>query len=81
MLTSDQEDRWTPIRSSAALGRTIRRARGRTGLTQAELAAQTRATRQAIIALESGHETRALEVIFDALAALGLELAIRPRGR
>ena len=68
------------IRSSAALGRALRAARTRNGLTQAELAERARATRQAIVALEAGHETRALEVVFDTLAALGLELTVRPRG-
>ena len=81
MPTSDPEARWTPIRSSEALGRTIRRAREQTGLTQAELALRARATRQAIVTLESGHETRAVELIFDTLATLGLEIAVRPRGR
>lgn len=81
MQTSNLKARWTPIRSPEALGRTIRRARVQTGLTQAELAVRTLATRQAIVMLESGHETRALELIFDALATLGLELAVRPRER
>jgi HTH-type transcriptional regulator/antitoxin HipB len=81
MPTYDPGVRWTPVRSPEALGRTIRRAREQTGLTQAELAERARATRQAVITLERGHETRALELIFDALAALGLELAVRPRER
>jgi transcriptional regulator with XRE-family HTH domain len=81
MPTFTPKARWTPIRSPEALGRTIRRAREQTGLTQAELAVRARATRQAIITLEGGHETRAVELIFDALATLGLELAIHPRER
>jgi HTH-type transcriptional regulator/antitoxin HipB len=80
-VTEDPAGRSTPVRTPAALGRTIRRARQQTGLTQAELAERTRATRQSIVALEAGHETRALELLFDALAALGLELAVRPRRR
>jgi DNA-binding XRE family transcriptional regulator len=48
-------------------------------MTQAELAERARANRYAIIALESGHETRAIELLFDTLAALGLELIVRPR--
>jgi hypothetical protein len=31
--------------------------------------------------LESGHETRAIEQLFDTLAALDLELAVRPRAK
>jgi HTH-type transcriptional regulator/antitoxin HipB len=80
MPTYDPEGRLTPIRSPEALGRTIRRAREQTGLTQAELAERARATRQAIVTLEGGHETRAVELIFEALATLDLELAVRPRG-
>lgn len=79
MTTSEVPTAWTPIRTPEALGRTIRRAREKTGYTQAALAERALATRQSIVALEGGHETRALEVIFDALAVLGLELAVRPR--
>ena len=50
------------------------------GLSQSELAEIARANRFAIAQLEAGHETRAIEVIFDALSALGLELTVRPRG-
>jgi HTH-type transcriptional regulator / antitoxin HipB len=39
-----------------------------------------RANRYAITILESGHETRAIEILFDTLAALDLELVVRPRG-
>jgi len=48
-------------------------------LTQAELAERARANRYAIVVLESGHQTRALEILFDTLAALDLELVVRPR--
>jgi HTH-type transcriptional regulator/antitoxin HipB len=72
--------RETPVRSPAALGRAIRSARVSAGLTQAGLAERARANRYAIVQLEAGNETRALEVIFDSLAALGLELTVRPRG-
>lgn len=76
MPTSGRE---VPIRSPEALGRAIRATRTATGITQAELAERARANRYAIVLLEAGNETRALEVIFDALAALGLELTVRPR--
>lgn len=68
------------IRSAEALGRVVRAARTAAGLTQAELAERARANRYAIVVLEGGSETRAVEVLFDALAALGLELTVRPRG-
>ena len=69
----------TRVRSPAALGRAIRAERSSAGLTQAELAERARANRYAIVQLEAGHETRAIEILFDALAALDLELAVRPR--
>jgi len=68
------------VRSAQALGRAIKAARKQAGLTQAELADRARANRYAIALLESGHETRAIEQVFDTLAALGLELVVRPRG-
>ncbi|HEY3867769.1 MAG TPA: hypothetical protein VGM10_05445 [Actinocrinis sp.] len=48
-------------------------------MTQAELAERARANRYAIHILESGHETRAIELLFDTLAALRLELTVRQR--
>ena len=71
----------TRVRSPEALGRAIRAARERAGLTQAQLAERARANRYAIAVLESGHETRAIELLFDTLAALELELAVRPRAK
>ena len=79
MSTSAAPDA-TRVRSPEALGRAIRAARTRAGLTQAELAERARANRYAIVVLESGHQTRAIEILFDTLAALDLELAVRPRG-
>jgi HTH-type transcriptional regulator / antitoxin HipB len=71
--------RATRVRSPEALGRAIRTARERAGLTQTQFAERARANRYAIAVLESGHETRAIELLFDALAALDLELAVRSR--
>jgi HTH-type transcriptional regulator/antitoxin HipB len=79
MSTSAGRDT-TRVRSPEALGRAIRAARTRAGLTQAELAERARANRYAIVVLESGHQTRAIEILFDTLAALDLELVVRPRG-
>lgn len=67
------------MRTPQALGSAIRAARTKRGMTQAELAQRALTTRQSINALEAGNETRAVEVLFDTLAALGLELAVRPR--
>ena len=79
-MPTSAASRPTSIRSPEALGRVIRAARTEAGMTQAELADRARANRYTIHSLESGHETRAIEVIFDTLAALGLELTVRPRG-
>lgn len=79
MVTSGSE--WTPVRTPQALGRAIRRARRGEGLTQAELAERVAATRQSMVGLEGGRETRALQLVFDTLSILGLELAVRPRQR
>lgn len=79
-MPTSSADRSTRVRSSEALGRVIRAARTQAGLTQAELADRARANRYAITVLESGNETRAVELLFDTLAALDLELAVRPRG-
>ena len=71
----------TPVRSPAALGRAIRAARKSAGWTQAELAERARMNRYAAALLETGHETRAIEQLFDTLAALNLELVVRPRAQ
>jgi HTH-type transcriptional regulator/antitoxin HipB len=68
------------VASADALGRAVRRARSQAGLTQSELAERARANRYAIALLESGKRTRAIEIMFDTLSALDLELTIRPRG-
>lgn len=78
-MPTSTPDRATRIRSAEALGRAIRASRTRAGMTQAELAERARANRYAIHTLESGHETRAIELLFETLAALGLELTIRQR--
>jgi HTH-type transcriptional regulator / antitoxin HipB len=78
-MAASTTDGSTRVRSPEALGRAIRAARTNAGLTQTELAERSRANRYAISVLESGGQTRAVELIFDALAALNLELTVRPR--
>ena len=78
MPTSSDRDSW-PIRSPEALGRAIVAARTEAEMTQSQLGERARANRFAIHQIESGHQTRAIELIFDTLAALDLELAVRPR--
>lgn len=69
----------TPIRSTEALGRAVRRARLAAGLTQEQLANLGTTSRQAIIAIEQGKETRAMTAVFDLLLSLGLELSLQER--
>jgi DNA-binding XRE family transcriptional regulator len=78
MLTSAPD---TKLRSAAALGRAVRRAREMKGLTQQDLARRVHASRPSLIALEAGRQTQALRLLFETLAELGLELTIRPRNR
>lgn len=66
-------------RSASALGRALRAARQARGMTQSELAERSRTNRFSIAQLENGETTKAIEKVFDALAALELELVVRPR--
>jgi HTH-type transcriptional regulator/antitoxin HipB len=74
--SSDQE---MIARSPSALGRALRAARQAQGMTQSELAERSRTNRFSIAQLETGETTKAMEKLFDALAALELELVVRPR--
>lgn len=66
-------------RSASALGGALRAARQVRGMTQSELAERARTNRFSIAQLETGEATKAVEKLFDALAALDLELVVRPR--
>lgn len=66
-------------RSASALGRALRAERQAQGLTQSELAERSRTNRFSIAQLETGDATKAIEKLFDTLAALDLELVVRPR--
>ncbi len=67
------------VRSWSAFGRALRAARQAPGLTQSELAERSRTNRFSIGHLETGEATKAIEKLFDTLAALDLELVVRPR--
>ena len=77
MATSASHE--TTARSASALGRTLRAARVAHGLTQTELAERARTNRFSVAQLEAGESTKAIEKLFDMLAALDLELVVRPR--
>lgn len=48
-------------------------------MTQSDLAERARTNRFSIAQFETGEATRAVEKLFDTLAALDLELVVRPR--
>lgn len=77
MATSDGVE--IVARSASALGRALRAARQARGMTQSELAERSRTNRFSIAQLETGEATKAIEKLFDTLAALDLELVVRPR--
>jgi HTH-type transcriptional regulator/antitoxin HipB len=60
-------------------GALVRKARLAQGLTQKELAARMNVRQATISKLESGEPATRMAVLFDALAALGLELTMKTR--
>jgi HTH-type transcriptional regulator/antitoxin HipB len=70
----------TLARTPQQLGAAIRRARRSRKLTQYQLGARMHVRQATISQLEAGHPGTRLRTLMDALAALGLELNIGPRG-
>lgn len=68
-----------PIRDPQQFGAALQRERKRQGLTQTQLAAKAGLRQQTISAVEGGKPRSELQVIFDIMTALGLELVLRPR--
>ena len=66
-------------RSPRQAGAAIRRVRRQRDITQADLGAKTHVRQATISKLESGEPNTQLRILMDALAALELELVIRPR--
>lgn len=66
-------------RSSQQLGAAIRRRRRQKKLTQAALGERMGARQATVSKLESGAPATQLKTLIDALAALELELVVRPR--
>lgn len=67
------------VRSPRMAGALVRKARLAQGLTQKELAARMNVRQATISKLESGEPATRMAVLFDALAALGLELTMKTR--
>jgi len=69
----------TIARAPKQLGAGIRRHRRQKNLTQGHLGDLIRARQATVSKLESGEPATQLRVLMDAVAALDLELVIRPR--
>ena len=67
------------VRTSIAMGATLRRQRRKLGLSQAELGERINARQATISALEAGTVDTKLRTLMDVMAALGLEMVLRPR--
>jgi HTH-type transcriptional regulator / antitoxin HipB len=66
-------------RTPKQLGAGIRRYRRQKGLTQGHLGDLMHARQATVSKLESGESATQLRILMDAVAALDLELVIRPR--
>ncbi len=66
-------------RTSKQIGNALRRRRRQMALTQKDLAAKTNLRQATISGIESGEPGTQLRTLFDLLAALNLEIVIRPR--
>jgi HTH-type transcriptional regulator / antitoxin HipB len=71
----------TIARTPTQLGAGIRRYRRQNNLTQGSLGGLMHARQATVSKLESGEPATQLRILMDALAALDLELVIRPRSK
>jgi HTH-type transcriptional regulator/antitoxin HipB len=68
-------------RTEKQLGAIMRRARKQAGLTQGSLGERIHLRQGTISRVEAGEPAVQLHTVMEALAALGLELVVRPRSR
>ncbi|MEZ5852691.1 MAG: helix-turn-helix domain-containing protein [Hyphomicrobiaceae bacterium] len=68
-----------PARTPRQIGAAIRRARRQSGLTQSALGQRMHARQATVSKLEAGEPATQIKTLMDALAALNLEMVIRPR--
>lgn len=66
-------------RTPGQLGAAVRRARRQAGISQQELGSRIQLRQATISRLESGEPGTRLQTLIDTLAALDLELVVRPR--
>jgi HTH-type transcriptional regulator / antitoxin HipB len=69
------------VRSAADLGAAIGDARRDAGLTQQELARRVGISRPYLAQVEHGRTSRLLDLLFDLLRVVDLEVVVRRRGR
>jgi HTH-type transcriptional regulator / antitoxin HipB len=68
-----------PIRDAKQLGAALQRERKRQRLTQTQLAEKAGLRQQTISAVEGGKPRSELQIIFDIMTALGLEISLSAR--
>lgn len=68
-------------RTEKQLGAILRRARKQAGLTQSDLGTNIHLRQGTISRLEAGAPAIQLRTVMEALAALDLELVVRPRSK
>jgi HTH-type transcriptional regulator/antitoxin HipB len=68
-------------RTSPQLGAALRRRRKQASLSQEELADKVKLRQATISRLESGDTGTKLGTLLDVVAALGLEIVVRPRSK
>lgn len=71
----------TIARTTKQVGQAVRRYRRKRGLTQGDLGDKMNVRQATISKLEAGEPATQLRIFMDALAALDLELVIRPRSK
>ncbi|MCY4302394.1 MAG: helix-turn-helix domain-containing protein [Aestuariivita sp.] len=67
------------IRDTKQLGAALQRERKRQNLTQTQLAEKASLRQQTVSAVEGGKSRSELQVIFDIMTALGLEMTLSDR--
>lgn len=67
------------VRTPKQLGEALRRHRRKLGLNQTDLGARTKLRQATISTVETGEPGTQLGTLYDVLAALNLELVLRPR--
>lgn len=69
----------TIVRTAKQLGAAIQRRRKEQELTQSGLGTRMNARQATVSKLEKGEPATQLQIVMNALTALGLELVVRPR--